>query len=63
MTDYGSGLESRSNREPSPSEAIVESQSVKSAAMVSQAVGTYINLSIPPFSNATLSINLQRNYH
>lgn len=39
MTAYASGQESNFPRHASPSEAIMDSQSVKSAAMVSQAVG------------------------
>lgn len=39
MTVCGSGRGLKRDREPSPSEAIVDSQSVKSAAMVSKAVG------------------------
>jgi len=38
MIVYGSG-ESGTGRQPSPSEAIIDSQSIKSAAMLSQDVG------------------------
>ena len=39
MTDCTLGRELRSDREPRPSEVIVDSQSVETATMVSQAVG------------------------
>jgi len=39
MIVYGSGWEVEQGRQPSPSEAIIDSQSIKSAAMLSQDVG------------------------
>ncbi|QFS50069.1 hypothetical protein [Nostoc sphaeroides] len=39
MTDYGSGLGLLRSDRQAPSHAIVDSQSIKSAAMVSKAVG------------------------